>query len=76
MPPRRVIVTVVSLLALLHIYIGMRLLPAMELGAVGLAAGCVMLALSTLLVPTGLHWVANAMASPGLNPQATSRPGS
>jgi len=54
MPPRRVIVTVVSLLALLHVYIGMRLLPAMEIGAAGIAVGCLLLTISTLLVPTGL----------------------
>jgi predicted MPP superfamily phosphohydrolase len=54
MPPRRVIFTIVSLLALLHLYIGMRLIPAMGLGSTGVAAGAVLLAVSTLLVPTGL----------------------
>jgi predicted MPP superfamily phosphohydrolase len=52
--PRRAIVIVVTLLALLHLYIGMRLLPAMGLGAQGMAAGVLLLAVSTLLVPTGL----------------------
>jgi predicted MPP superfamily phosphohydrolase len=54
MPPRRVIFTVVTLLALLHFYIGIRLLPAMELDTVGVAAGIALLAASTLLMPAGL----------------------
>ena len=52
--PRRNLFTVLSLLALLHLYIGARLMPAMELGASALAAGIVLLALSTLLLPAGL----------------------
>ncbi|MES2017211.1 MAG: metallophosphoesterase [Pseudomonadota bacterium] len=54
MPPRRVIVVVVSLLVLLHFYIGMRLLPAMDLHPAGVAFGVLLLALSTLLLPAGL----------------------
>jgi predicted MPP superfamily phosphohydrolase len=52
--PRRALYTVVTLLALLHIYIGFRLIPAMALGTTGAAVGIVLLAASTLLVPTGL----------------------
>ena len=54
MPPRRTIATVLFLLVVLHLYIGVRLLPAMELGVAGVLAGIVLLAASTLLVPTGL----------------------
>ncbi|MET0858243.1 MAG: metallophosphoesterase [Telluria sp.] len=52
--PRRALFTVVALAALLHIYIGMRLVPAMALGAGGTAIAIILLAASTLLVPTGL----------------------
>jgi predicted MPP superfamily phosphohydrolase len=52
--PRRALFTVVTLAALLHLYIGMRLLPAMSLGAAGTAVAVLLLAVSTLLVPTGL----------------------
>ncbi|MFL6660455.1 MAG: metallophosphoesterase [Massilia sp.] len=54
MPPRRVIIVVLTLLSLLHFYIGMRLIPAMGLHPVGVAGGVLLLALSTLLLPTGL----------------------
>ena len=54
MPPRRTMFTVLSLLGLLHIYIGLRLIPAMGLGASGVATGMLLLALSTLLLPAGL----------------------
>jgi predicted MPP superfamily phosphohydrolase len=54
MPPRRVIFTVVGLLALLHLYIGMRLLPDIAPAPVGFAAAVAFLAISTLLVPAGL----------------------
>lgn len=54
MPPRRLLLTVIALLALLHLYIGLRLLPAMAPGAWGTAAGVVLLAVSTLLLPAGL----------------------
>ena len=54
MPPRRVVVTVLTLLALLHLYIGMRLIPALDPGPAGVAAGVFLLALSCLLLPAGL----------------------
>jgi predicted MPP superfamily phosphohydrolase len=54
MPPRRVIATVLFILALLHLYIGMRLLPDMALGAGATAASIVLLLLSCALVPAGL----------------------
>lgn len=52
--PRRSFLFLAFLVALLHAYIGFRLIPAMALGAAGLAAGIALLAASTLLVPTGL----------------------
>lgn len=54
MPARRVVFTVLGLLALLHFYIGMRLMPPLDLNAAGTAAGIFLLALSTLLLPAGL----------------------
>lgn len=54
MPPRRVIVIVLSLLALLHLYIGLRLLPDMALHGLALGAGVLWLLMSTLLLPAGL----------------------
>ena len=54
MPPRRTIATVLFLLLVLHLYIGARLIPALQLGIAGSLAGVVLLAASTLLVPTGL----------------------
>ncbi|MDB5910107.1 MAG: serine/threonine protein phosphatase [Massilia sp.] len=52
--PRRALLTVVTLAVLLHLYIGMRLVPAMSLGAAGTALAIVLLLASALLVPTGL----------------------
>ncbi|MDB5937102.1 MAG: serine/threonine protein phosphatase [Massilia sp.] len=52
--PRRALLTVATLLALLHLYIGLRLVPAMALATAGAAAGIVLLAASALLVLTGL----------------------
>ncbi|MES2322846.1 MAG: metallophosphoesterase [Pseudomonadota bacterium] len=52
--PRRVLLTVLGLLSLLHIYIGMRLIPDIDPGPWGVAAGVVLLAMSTLLMPAGL----------------------
>ena len=52
--PRRMLFTVLGLLALLHTYIGLRLLPDSGAGSVGVALGMGALAASTLLVPTGL----------------------
>ncbi len=54
MPARLTIVTVLGLLALLHLYIGARLMPAMHLNGWGIAAGVALLMLSTLLLPAGL----------------------
>jgi predicted MPP superfamily phosphohydrolase len=51
---RRTFFTVAALLALLHIYIGLRLVPAMAPGAGGADVSIVLLAASWLLVPAGL----------------------
>jgi predicted MPP superfamily phosphohydrolase len=52
--PRRALFTVATLLALLHLYIGLRLIPAMSLGSLGVGAGIALLAASALLVLAGL----------------------
>ena len=52
--PRRAFLTVVTLLALLHLYIGFRLIPAMALGTAGAVVGVLLLAASNLLMPAGL----------------------
>lgn len=52
--PQRFIVIVASLVGLLHTYIGLRLMPALELSATGTALGVIFLALSTVLIPFGL----------------------
>ncbi len=52
--PRRAFLTVVALLALLHTYIGFRLIPAMALGTSGIVVGILLLLVSTLLMPAGL----------------------
>jgi predicted MPP superfamily phosphohydrolase len=52
--PRSTILIVLSLLALLHFYIGVRLMPGLQLNAYGVAAGVLLLAFSTLLLPAGL----------------------
>ena len=54
MPPRRVVITVLALLALLHLYIGMRLIPALDPGPAGVAVGVFLLVASCLLLPAGL----------------------
>jgi uncharacterized protein len=54
MPPRRTIVVVLSLLALLHIYIGWRVLPDLPVPATIRLLGGAWLALSFVLAPTGL----------------------
>ena len=59
--PMRFILTVISLIGLLHTYIGLRLLPALDLGSVGTVVGILLLVLCTLLIPLGLL----ARASPG-----------
>ena len=52
--PRRMIFTVLGLLALLHLYIGLRLLPDSGVNLYGMATGAALLAASTLLMPAGL----------------------
>jgi predicted MPP superfamily phosphohydrolase len=54
MARRRSSVSILAILALLHLYIGMRLLPAMNVGVVGGLLGIVLLALSAGLVRIGL----------------------
>ena len=54
MSARRNLFVVLSLLVLLHVYIGLRLMPDLGVGVPGLLAGSVFLLLSTLLVPVGL----------------------
>jgi predicted MPP superfamily phosphohydrolase len=54
MARRRSSVSVLAILALLHLYIGLRLLPAMEVGAVGAVLGILLLAASAALVRIGL----------------------
>jgi predicted MPP superfamily phosphohydrolase len=49
--PRNVFLPLVGFIALLHAYIGLRLLPALPLGAAGVCAGLALLALSALLMP-------------------------
>lgn len=51
MPPRRVILTVCTILALLHLYIGWRIVPALPALQM---AGAACLLLSSLLIPAGL----------------------
>lgn len=54
MRPSRSFVVVLSLLVLLLVYIGMRLLPDLALGLAGTIAGVLLLALLGMLVPVGL----------------------
>lgn len=54
MPPLRFILVVTGLIGLLHAYIGLRLLPALDTGDAGTAIGIFLLALCTLLIPFGL----------------------
>ena len=64
--PRSAFFKLVALAAVLHVYIGFRLLPPIGLHGAGLAAGIGLLAASAILVPTGLiasslrraHWTA------------------
>lgn len=51
---RRGFLGLLGLLGLLHVYIGMRLLPALSIGAIGLIAGALLLAASWVLIPMGL----------------------
>ena len=54
MSARRNLFVVLSLLVLLHVYIGIRLMPALGLGFMGMLGGTIFLVLSTVLVPVGL----------------------
>jgi predicted MPP superfamily phosphohydrolase len=54
MSARRNLVVVLSLLVLLHTYIGLRLMPDLGLGLPGMLAGAFFLLLSAVLVPVGL----------------------
>ena len=54
MSARRNLIVVLSLLVLLHVYIGLRLMPDLGLGLPGMLAGTAFLVLSTGLVPVGL----------------------
>jgi predicted MPP superfamily phosphohydrolase len=51
---RRSLLPFLALVLLLHFYIGIRLLPAMGLGLVGVAVGILLLLASSVLVPLGL----------------------
>jgi predicted MPP superfamily phosphohydrolase len=51
---RRSLLPFLTVLVLLHVYIGVRLLPALQLGVVGMAVGIALLFLSSVLVPVGL----------------------
>lgn len=52
--PLPFVLAVLAVIALLHAYIGWRLLPDLPLDGAGLAAGIAFLALSCLLIPAGL----------------------
>jgi hypothetical protein len=54
MARRRSFVSILAILLLLHAYIGLRLLPAMGAGPVGMLAGAILLAISAALVRIGL----------------------
>jgi len=54
MARRRSSVSVLAILVLVHLYIGLRLLPGMGLGLFGMLLGIVLLALSAVLVRIGL----------------------
>jgi len=64
MPPRRFLVFATSLIALLHLYIGARLLPDMPLDKGWQIAGALWLLASTILVPLGL--LARGIKNPAL----------
>ncbi|MFS2218484.1 metallophosphoesterase [Telluria sp. Tellsp104] len=54
MARRRSFVSILAILLLLHAYIGLRLLPALDAGVIGTLAGAVLLAVSAALVRIGL----------------------
>lgn len=51
---RRFLATVLTLMAMLHLYIGWRLLPDLGLSGAGWAVGVIFLCLSAVLVPAGM----------------------
>lgn len=51
---RRGFLIMLALLGLLHVYIGLRLLPALSIGVAGQAVGALLLAASWVLIPSGL----------------------
>ncbi len=53
MRQRRFLILALSLLVLLHVYIGQRILPALPVAGVGQLAGVLYLILSALLIPAG-----------------------
>jgi predicted MPP superfamily phosphohydrolase len=53
-PPLRFLLVATGLVGLLHVYIGSRLLPALDLSNDGILIGVLMLTLSTLLIPLGM----------------------
>ncbi len=54
MVPTRFLVSATSIIAVLHVYIGLRLLPDLELGVSGVATAIALLFASALLIPIGL----------------------
>ena len=50
----RVVLVFISIIALMHVYIGSRLLPGLSIGVLGWTIGVTLLALSTLLIPLGM----------------------
>ena len=54
MARQRSSLSLLAILALLHLYIGLRLLPALDVGMAGMALGALLLALSAALVRIGL----------------------
>jgi predicted MPP superfamily phosphohydrolase len=60
LPPMGFLLPAISLIGLVHAYIGLRLLPALDLGPLGTVVGILFLALCTLLIPFGLlaRWMA------------------
>ena len=56
LPRRRLrpLLAILVILAALHVYLGCQLLPALPLNGLGVAAGVVLLVLSTLIMPLGI----------------------
>lgn len=61
---RRFALAVLPMLAVLHIYIGWRLLPALNMGALATAIGVILLILSTLVLPMGMILRFTALRQP------------